>query len=169
MWCPDVSHYGDRVNWPQRDNPAGSLYGAIVAAALFALAGAHPAEYERLLVVVALTLVMYWVSHVYVRVVADRLADLEASFRARVREALHHERSVLWGGIPAILTYLVFVLLGWNSHATDAALWMTVVLMGFAGYRVGAQAGATGWRLLLETLGCSLFGFVLIGLKVLLH
>ena len=153
----------------QRVNPAGALYGAIVAASLFALADAHPGDYERLLVVVALTLVMYWLSHVYVRVVADRLSDPRASFGSRVREALSHERSVLEGGIPSMLTYLIFVLLGWSSQATDAALWVTVVLMGFLGYRTGVRAGATRWRLLLETLGCSLFGFVLIGLKVVLH
>lgn len=112
---------------------------------------------------------MYWMSHVFVRVVADRLSDPRATFAGRVREALHHERSVLGGGVPSILTYTVFVLLGWSSHATDAVLWMTVGLLGLVGYRVGVQAGATGWRLLFETLGCSLFGVALIGLKVLLH
>jgi hypothetical protein len=157
------------MTWGHEANPAGWLYGAIVAAALFTLAGAHPASYERLLVIVTLTLVMYWMSHVYVRVIADRLADPSATFRARVRHGLHYELSVLWGGVPAVLTYLVFVLLGWTSYAAYAALWTTVVLLGVFGYRVGVGAGATGVRLAAEVLGCSLFGIALIGLKVLVH
>ena len=150
-------------------NAAGLLYGAVITASLFTLAGAHPADYPRILLVVVLTLIMYWLAHVYTRVIADRLADPTAALGVRIREALHHEVSILAGSIPAVVTYILFVVIGLTNYATWAALWVSVLLLGLAGFRIGRQAGGGFGRLLLETVGCSMFGLVMIGLKAVLH
>jgi len=150
-------------------NAAGWLYGAVITASLFTLAGAHPAEYPRILLVVLLTLVMYWLAHVYTRVIADRLADPSAALGTRIREALHHELSILVGSVPAVVAYIVFVALGLTAYATWAALWVSVLLLGVVGFRIGRQAGGSFGRLVLETVGCAMLGVVMIGLKTVLH
>ena len=150
-------------------NAAGWLYGAVITASLFTLAGAHPAEYPRILLVVLLTLIMYWLAHVYTRVIADRLADPTAALGVRLREALHHEVSILAGCVPAVVAYIVFVVVGLTEYATWAALWVSVLLLGVVGYRIGRQTGGSFGRLVLETVGCSMLGLVMIGLKTVLH
>jgi hypothetical protein len=150
-------------------DPVGWLYGTMVTASLFTLAGLHPGSYERLLAVVVLTLTMYWMSHVYVRVVETRMSDPGRTLLELVRESLRHESPMLLGGAPAVLTYLAFLISGSSSHASIAAIWVSVALLGFIGYRIGVRVGATGIRLVREAIGCSLFGIALVGLKVFLH
>ena len=150
-------------------NAAGWLYGAVITASLFTLAGTHPADYPRIVLAVALTLVMYWLAHVYTRVIADRLADPTAALGVQIREALQHEVSILTGSIPALVAYIVFVGVGLTDYATWAALWVSVLLLGVVGYRIGRQAGGSFGRLVLETVGCSMLGLIMIGLKTVLH
>jgi hypothetical protein len=150
-------------------DPANWLYGTMVTASLFTLAGVHPGNYERLLALVVLTLAMYWLSHVYVRVVENRIGEPGRPFFELVWEALRHESPMFLGGVPAVITYLVFVIAGFSSHAAIAAIWVSVAMLGFIGYRIGVRVGATGIRLVGEAVACSVFGLVLIGLKVFLH
>ena len=152
--------------WRSRRNPAGLLYGALVAASVIAVSSSVMESPRALTAAVVEVLVIYWAAHVYSRVLADRLADPSATFGERTREALRHEIAVLAGGIPALVVFAVVSAAGATiSTAANVALAATIVLLGSAGFVVGRQAGARGWNLAGEVAVAALLGLLIFTLK----
>jgi len=152
--------------WRSRRNPAGFLYGALVAAAVIAVSSSVMESARALTLAVVEVLIIYWAAHVYSRVLADRLADPSATFGERTREALRHEVAVLAGGIPALVVFGAASAAGATiSTAANIALLATIVLLGSAGYVVGRQAGARGWNLAGEVAVAAALGILIFTLK----
>lgn len=152
--------------WRSRRNPAGLLYGALVAAAVIAVSSGVMESARSLTLAVVEVLVIYWAAHVYSRILAERLADPSATFRERAREAVRHEFSVLAGGLPALVVFVIASVAGASlSTAANLALAATIVLLGSAGYVVGRQAGAHGRDLAAEVAVAVLLGVLIFTLK----
>ena len=152
--------------WRSRRNPAGVLYGALVAAAVIAVSSSVMDSARALTLAVLEVLVIYWAAHVYSRVLAERLAEPSATFGERAWEALRHEISVLAGGIPALVVFTAASAAGATiSMAANIALLATIVLLGSAGYVVGRQAGARGWNLVGEVAVAAALGILIFTLK----
>ena len=152
--------------WRAQRNPAGLLYGALVAAAVIAVSSAVVDSAVALTLAVVEVLLVYWAAHVYSRVLADRLADSSTRFVERAREALRHEVAVLVGGVPALLVFIAASFRGATvSTAANMALLATTLFLGSAGYAVGRQAGARGWSLVGEVAVAALLGILVFMLK----
>ncbi|HEY2205536.1 MAG TPA: hypothetical protein VGH99_13775 [Pseudonocardia sp.] len=151
-------------------NPSRLLYGAVVSAAVLAVVGDQTETRVQVLLGVASVLVVYWLVHVYVEALADRVVSPARGRRPGLARAFRHEASILAGGVPALVVLAVSFLLGASVQAgTTLAQWATVVLLAVAGHLGGHRAGRTGWRLLVDTLGAALIGVLTIALKTLLH
>ena len=84
----------------------GLLYGAVISASVLATASAHSEQYEYVALAAFAVVTVYWLAHVYVGL-HGRRGDADASIWHRVATGARHEASVLKGGIPAVLVYLV--------------------------------------------------------------
>jgi hypothetical protein len=151
-------------------NVAGLLYGGIVCAATIAVASGHADRGGTVVGVVAAVLLTYWLAHVYVRALADRVGAGSAGLTHHLRRAFAHESTVLLGGVPALVVFSVEVLVGIEvAAAGSVALWFSVVLLACIGYLAAYDAGLRGRSLAAETALAGLFGVVAVLLKSLLH
>jgi CRISPR/Cas system-associated exonuclease Cas4 (RecB family) len=151
-------------------DPGGLLYGGIVTAAVLATVSAHSDSKTRVALSVGGVLVIYFLAHVYVETQAMQFAGDDRLLHLRVGVAARNEVSVLEGGIPAIVVYLVGYLLGLrSSSAALVALWFSVAFLVVAGYLGAHRAGLTGWRLAVESGAAGAFGLLAVFGKLLLH
>ncbi|GAA1994951.1 hypothetical protein JL107_08250 [Nakamurella flavida] len=157
-------------------DPAGYLYGALVAAAVLTLVddpqgepgsrGQTSGEVMAHLAVVVGTLLIYFVVHVYTRVLGTR-ATAEPTDR-RVWSGVVHECSILAGGVPAMAVYLACALVN-PEHAGTWALWVTTVLFGVLTWLLARRAGVRGFLLGLEAVAMTMLGYLMIVLKAALQ
>jgi hypothetical protein len=146
------------------------LYGALLSAAAIALSSTSTDSARAIVLTTVEVLVVFWAAHVYIRILADRLLDPDATFAARGREALAHEAAVLQGGLPGLGVLCVALLAGVDpGSAGDAALVAIIGVLGSAGYVVGRQAGARGRTLAAEVAVAALLGVLVVAFKVGLH
>ncbi len=158
------------ARWIRSADPAGLLYGAIVSAAVLATVSAHAEGSTFVGVATALVLVVYWLSHVYIDTLSRQFEGDSRHFLLRLRTASAHEASVLKGGLPAIVVYVVASLAGAEIDAAAAvAVYFTVFLLAGVGYLGAHQAGVRGRAVLLEVAGAASFGLLIVAAKTLLH
>jgi hypothetical protein len=156
--------------WLAQAHPAGLMHGAIVMGAVLALISEHE---EPALVVTgtaASILVVYWLTHAYADALSGGISGDRRHLVRRLMRSARHETAVLLGGLPALLTYALFVGLGASFvDAIDAALWLTLILLTGAGYLAAHTAGITRWRLVGETAFAFFVGVCMVGLSSALH
>lgn len=158
------------AHWLAHTDPAGLLYGAIVSAAVLATVSAHAEGSTFVGVATGLVLVVYWMSHVYIDTLTRQFEGDGRHFLSRLGTAAAHEASVLKGGLPAIVVYVVASLGGADIDAAAAtAVYFTVVLLAAVGYLGAYQAGVKGRGILLEVAGAASFGVLIVAAKTLLH
>ncbi|MET0999872.1 MAG: hypothetical protein ABWX73_14240 [Marmoricola sp.] len=162
---------GDKAaSWFASADPAGLLYGAIVSAAVLATISAHADGATFVGVATSLVLVVYWMAHVYINTLSRQFAGDTRHFLLRLRTSSAHETSVLKGGLPAIVVYVVASWAGLSiSSAAALAVYFSVVLLGAVGYLGARQAGLRGRIVLLEVAGAASFGLLIVAAKTLLH
>lgn len=150
-------------------NPSRLLLGAVVSASVLTVLDEAESRADAL-VAVGSVLIIYWLVHVYVEALADRMVTPLRGVRHGLRRAARHEAPILLGGAPAMIAMAVSFLLGASVQtAGTVAQWVTVALLATAGHFGGHHAGQTGWRLVADSLGAALIGVLAIALKTLLH
>lgn len=156
--------------WVAAADPKGLLYGAVVSAAVLATASSHAKDSARVGVVTALVLVIYWMAHVYVDTLASRFGGDARPALARLRRSSAKETSVLKGGVPAIVVYVVASASGADpADAAAVAVYFSVALLAAVGYLGALQAGLRGRAVLLDVAGAAAFGVLIVAAKTLLH
>jgi len=148
---------------------AAHLYGLIVSGAVLATA---PDEFRlvRVAIILLCTLGIYWAAETYVHWIAARTLvqrDLTAGER----------RQIVADGWPLVaacavplLVLGVEALLGVEtSVALNVTLAVNALLLFAIGWRMGAEGGLTGLRLVLSSGSTGLLGLSLIALKTLMH
>ncbi len=164
------SHRVRAAGWLASTDPAGLLYGAIVSAAVLATVSAHADGSTFVAVATALVLVVYWMAHVYIDTLTRQFDGDSRHFLLRLRTASKHETSVLKGGTPAILVYVLASVFGAEvASAAAAAVYFSVFLLAAVGYLGAHQAGLRGRALLFEVAGAASFGLLIVAAKTLLH
>ncbi len=153
-----------------RADPAGLLYGAIVSAAVLATVSLKDDDATRVAVTTGVFLIVYWMADVYIHAISVRFDGDRHVLAHRVRAAAGHEASVLKGGVPGVVVYLLaYALVGDSSDAAFVALAFSIVLLMGIGYLGAHRAGTTGRAATVEAVGAGLLGVVIISAKALLH
>src|SRR6476620_10726347 len=83
-------------------NPAGLLYGAILAGAVMSATANHVPSTARVLVAAVFVLVVYWLADIYVRAFSEPFHAGRSPLPRRLVAAARHESRVLLGGVPAL-------------------------------------------------------------------
>jgi hypothetical protein len=121
-------------------------------------------------VAASLVLVVYWLAHVYIDTLSRQFGGDDRHFLLRLRTSSAHETSVLKGGVPAILVYVVASLAGAATDTAAAvAVYFSVVLLAAVGYLGAHQAGVRGRAVWVEVAGAASFGVLIVAAKTLLH
>ncbi|MGZ5368494.1 hypothetical protein [Aeromicrobium sp.] len=153
-----------------RSDPAGLLYGAIISAAALATASLNSHDAARVAAAAGGVLVIYWMADLYVDALSVRFDGDARNLLHRLVTAAGHKASVLKGGVPAIVVYLVVYAAGESStFAAFSALGCSIVLLTIAGYLGSRQAGSSGRAAMVEGAGAGLLGVVIVVAKSLLH
>jgi hypothetical protein len=151
-------------------DPAGLLYGAIVSASVLASVSAHAEDFDVVVLTTAGAVLIYWLAHVYIAAQSLHIAGDQRHVLRLTLVAAGHESSVLKGGGPAILVYLVAVLFGLGkASAALVAVWFSVALLIGVGYLAAHRSGRTGGAALVDAGVAGLFGLVVVLGKTLLH
>jgi hypothetical protein len=151
-------------------DPAGLMYGAIVSSAALAAVSLHTPEAVRVAIATGSVLVIYWVADLYVHAIAVRFDGDTRGLVRRLARSAAHKSSVLKGGLPGIVVYVVVYATGVSSStAVFWALAAAVVLLAVAGYLGARHAGAPRGVAVGEGAGAGMLGVVVMLAKFLLH
>jgi hypothetical protein len=161
-----------RSGWRARQhaNLSGAIFGVITAAAVIAAAAGHDAPLEEILTGTVVTLVVFWLAHVYAEVVAHHISGRHRPSLSAVRAAMVAELPVLEGPMLSLLLLLAGVL-GLLEHDTaiNLALWAVVAQLVAWGV---AYARQQGWPWLGAAVAGAVngsLGVIVIVLKALIH
>jgi hypothetical protein len=151
-------------------DPAGVLYGALIAASVLAAASAKGVHGTAVALSAAVTIVAYWLAHCYIEAQSLSLAGDGRHVFQRIAHAASSEAGILQGGTPAIAVYLVAELLGATPEtAATIGAWFSVAMLLVAGWLTARASGRHGWAAVVDTAVAGLFGIVVIVAKALLH
>ncbi len=88
----------------------------------------------------------------------------------RLGHSGREELSIIQGGLPAIVVFVVTDLAGAAvSTAAAVAVYFSVAVLVGAGYLLARRAGRRGWTAVLDAAAAGLLGVVVIIAKALLH
>ncbi|HEX5858682.1 MAG TPA: hypothetical protein VFY91_11295 [Microbacterium sp.] len=149
-----------------------SVYGVILVSGMIVVAGTHDSTSWEVFWTVVITVVVFWLAHVYAGTVAHhgldqgRLLGLRESFS----EAVAHS----WGLLASALIPCLILLLGATEAVPDYlaiwfALWAGVLVLAILGYIAFARRGAAWPIRVLGGLTTAAFGLVLMLMKALIH
>jgi hypothetical protein len=151
-------------------DPAGLMYGAIISAAALAAVSLHTPEASRVAIATGAVLVIYWMADLYVHALAVRFDGDRRGLAKRLARSAAHKSSVLKGGVPSIVVYVVVYVAGASSSAAVfVALTASVVLLTVAGYLGARHADAPRRVAAFEGAGAGMLGVVVMVAKFLLH
>jgi hypothetical protein len=167
----DTSHRTRLARRLAVSDPGGLLYGAIVSAAVLVTISAHAEGKKFVAIATACVLVVYWLAHVYIETLSTQFRGDARGFLRRLASACRHEVSVLEGGVPAIVVYVLAYTLFDASVSGSAvvAAWFSTALMVVIGYLGAHHAGIRGWPMLIEVCAAGSFGLLIVLGKTLLH
>jgi VIT1/CCC1 family predicted Fe2+/Mn2+ transporter len=165
-----VARSGTAVGWLRSADPPGLIYGAIISATALATASLHDDGPTRVAVTAGVVLVIYWLADLYVHAMSVRFDGDARSLLHGLGSAATHKASVLKGGLPGIVVYLLAHGLGATSTtAAYTALGSSVVLLTVVGYLGARQADTPKRAAAVEGMGAGLLGVVIMVAKSLLH
>ena len=133
------------VRWLASADPPGLLYGAIISATALATASLHDDGPTRVAIMASGAVVIYWMADLYVHALSVRFDGDTRGLLHRLGSAAPHKASVLKGGLPAIVVYVLAHGVGAESTtAAYVALAFSVVLLTVVGYLGARQADTPG-------------------------
>lgn len=167
-------HRVPRALWRHWGTPAG-IYGTIVFASVVAASSgdAHDqAAALRVLVFSLVSIVVFWMAHVYSTALGYHGG--EEHLQARVRDALRHALFESSGMLEAAVVPSVPLLLAAlgvlpAEAGVTLSLWLTVLLLALLGYLVFSMRGRPVLICLTGAVVTGLFGVVVIVLKTTLQ
>lgn len=154
---------------------ASAIYGLLVYASLIAATSLHVDDDDTVatvLVFSAVTLVVFWVAHLFASTLAfhgdERItaATLRTSFRSGVTESIGVLESAIIPTIPLVLGVLG-VLPG--RAAVFLSLIVATVVLGLLGFLAFSLRHGRWWVRVLGAIGTALFGVIVIVLEGSLH
>ncbi|MFB7462774.1 hypothetical protein ACFCZ1_04595 [Streptomyces sp. NPDC056224] len=158
----------ERTDEPKARDYSGAVYGSLLAASVIATAGTvGPFPRLQLVVMLLTTGLVFWITHVYVRVVGDRLTHQALSWE-RIRWESRRELPIIGAALPPVVAVMVCSALGLGLEETG---WVALGV-ALAGQVMWATAGLVRFgaprRMIVVTGVVNLFlGLVLVAAKIL--
>ncbi|MFJ3391683.1 hypothetical protein [Leifsonia aquatica] len=176
----DLNQSGDptvrvqRALWRHWGTPA-AIYGTIVYASVVAASSIDnedPESAVQILVFSIVSIVVFWVAHVYSTALGYH-GDA-AHLRDRLRDSLRHSMAESAGMLEAAIIPSVPLLLATLGvlavdTAVVIALWLAVLMLALLGFLVFLVRRRPLWTCLLGAVVTGLFGVVVVVLKISLH
>jgi hypothetical protein len=144
---------------------AAAIYGALLVTSLVAVQWRHDSSLDAIALSLAISVVVFWLAHVWSRIV---------NLRVRGPISLRDARHIAWEEVPmlaaAIPPALVLVLARLPGTSTDvviaAALVVCIAELFVWGLVVGRAAHSSWWLAIRVAIVDSLLGIAIVGLKV---
>jgi hypothetical protein len=152
-------------------NVAGAIYGLVLGSSVIAAAGAdHPRQAGLVEIYLCVTALVFYLAHVYARVIGVWIEGAAAPTWPAVREELRRERPMVVAQLlPALLLLLgaIGAIPGGAaiSLAVGVALAELMAGVSFACWRAGANPN----QLVLSLGTAGFFAIVVVALKVFVH
>lgn len=149
-----------------------AVYGIILVAGMTAVSGVHRATSLQVFATVLVTVLVFWLAHLYAGTVAghgldhDRVVGLRESFRRSFRRSL--------GLLLSSLIPLLILLMGSARMIPDLVtiwmtLWVCVAVLGVLGY-IAFHRRRAPWPIrILGSLTTAAFGLIIIVAKAFIH
>lgn len=156
---------------PATRNPAGAVYGTVIAGSLVVAEGSQDdVDLGRLVLLVLATQVVYWLAHVYSEVVGLRIEERRAPTWHEVGGVLRSEWALVAASFGPLLAIGVGAALGLDPDTCVLlALWVIpVILAGWALLAARRSSMRVGETVLYVGLSAA-FGVALVVLKALFH
>jgi hypothetical protein len=154
-----------------RANLAGAIYGQIVATSVVAtLSEDEEIGISAIFAGVGVTLLVFWLAHLYARAMAAQLDHPGPLGWREVRSIARDEWPIAQAAVPT----LIVLALGWvgamsERAAIDIAIGLGVALLFAWGYLVARSAGLSPGRTVTAVLISGSFGVAIVVLKILVH
>jgi hypothetical protein len=151
-------------------NPGAVVYGTITVGALLAAESAKRESYAGTVGAVAIAMLVYWLAHAYSEYTEGRIEQNQPLTLAGLRRTLVHELMIVVGAaIPWIE-----LLICWGAgvrltSAVTVAIWTSAAMIVLVEVLAGVRAGLSPRALVAQTSVGTLFGFLVIALKLVLH
>jgi hypothetical protein len=159
-----------RPGAPRPENVTGAVYGQILVTTIVAtLSEDHGISAGELLFWVVVTMLVFWIAHVYAEGVARRLERDRDLGLQELRELAVDELPELQACLPAVAA----LALGWlgvlsREAAVDLAIGLGVAVLAAWGFVIARRSGLSPARTLGAVLITGGFGLAIVGLKVLI-
>ena len=148
-----------------------AIYGLILATSVIAVSAEYASSNAGIVgATVLVTGVVFWLAHVYARVLAGSITDHRRPNRSDVREALRHDWPLVEVTVPLVLILALGMLdLVSDRAAVLAATLAVLVELLAAGAYAARASGAGVWGTLASALIAVALGGAVVLLKALLH
>ncbi len=158
---------------PVRDehNYAGAIYGTILATSVVAglSEGGQVADGPAALVVLS-TSIVFWIAHVYAGLLGQHLERHGGLTWSRLHRVARHERPILASGLPpAAVLALGTIGIFERDTAYAVAIGIGVLSLVLWGVAYAREQGYGLVGMLVAGLLNGLLGFLIVGLKVVVH
>jgi hypothetical protein len=146
----------------------GFIYGTIVVLSVVITGGkAYPSDPGQIAAFVVVTIVVFWLAHVYAHGLAHSVSHDEHLSFAELRRIAHRESSLLEAAVPSVVALLAGAL---GLISEQAAIWLALslglVVLAVQGL-LFARAERLAWLGTLVVVALNLgFGIFLIALKI---
>ena len=152
----------------EREGTAAGIYGLIVGAAV--MTASHASTAVATVVVVLVTLTVYWAAERYARILAERIHEGQHPGWPAVRTQLTSGWEMITTSLVPLGVLLVAKLAGGTlRNAIIAGLVCATVLLGAAGWRIGRGGRLSPLEQAVSAAVAAMFGVVMIVLKAALH
>ena len=148
-----------------------SIYGLILVSGMILVAGANDDASLSVLSTVVITVLVFWLAHVYAGTIATYSGKKDGgSVSKAIQLSVRRTRGLL---VSAVFPIAVLALgtLDWidDYQAVWGALWVNTIVLAILGWVGVARWSSSFWWRLLSALTTALFGAAVIILKALTH
>jgi hypothetical protein len=151
-------------------NLAAVVYGTITVGALLAAESASSETYPETIAAVVLALLVYWLAHSYSGLTEYRLAQHKALTLRDLAHTLGEELMILVGaGVPLLVLVICWIAGVSLNDAVTAAIWTSAAMIVVVEVFAGIRAKLSGKELAIQAALGTLFGFLVISLRFILH
>jgi small neutral amino acid transporter SnatA (MarC family) len=154
----------------RRFNPPGLVYGVLSVATVIAAESTQRETYVRLVVASVITMVLYWLAHVY----ADHWGThLDKPGEWTLGEVMHsavRESPILVGAtVPAVVLVLAWAVGAAMETGVTVVLWVSVIELILLELAAAVHRHDRFRDVAIQTLMGAAMGVAILGLRVVLH